>query len=278
MSEYGLTPYGLGPWGGITPFAEISVGGVVVTSTRSVVVFFTEVPLHQSPIIDKDALNPASWYILREDTGGFDDFSKGLTVVAVVEIAPYIFEIFTLEEFGPYAVAHVVLADILAEDGITPISDPYYAFFNGLQEAKSGSNTEGTIDIANPPFAENVVAGTLITGTDGDYVNDGGIPFLRKLIFRRLCALPGGFFYLDPTYGLGIRVKEPLRTTDLRRLSADIQLQVLQEPEFVSVDVKLTINPGLGVLTILVNAILAKSNRQVSLSIPMPVDSKLIAL
>ena len=78
---------------------------------------------------------------------------------------------------------------------------------------------------------------------------------------RRLMTTPGGFFHL-PNYGLGIRLKESLITTDLVKLRTEVQRQILLEPEFDSAQVAIALASN-GVLTLTVKAILSTTQQQV---------------
>lgn len=80
---------------------------------------------------------------------------------------------------------------------------------------------------------------TLTTTSGGDYASMTGEPFVKKLILRRLISKPGDFFHL-PNYGIGLRVKEPLPNTDLRKLAKAIEMQVAMEPEVLAVKASLS--------------------------------------
>jgi hypothetical protein len=73
----------------------------------------------------------------------------------------------------------------------------------------------------------------------GDLGNDRtGESGLRKRITRRVVSAASSFFHLQG-YGVGIELKGLVSVDMLRRLSARIRAQVLQEPEVQSVTVSL---------------------------------------
>lgn len=263
MPGWGLGGWGLGSFGfglGPTPF---SISYAYASSTRSVRVVLT------APASLALALAPSSWTITRVDTGA------ALTVVAVeAGLLNQEFDVYTIERFPAFPTQMMISAPSLISSSSVPITAPTFALFYALAASVSPSSTK-TVDLENPQFElPNRVAGTLRVDDSGDYVDQSGIPFLRKLIIRRLMTTPGGFFHL-PNYGLGIRLKESLITTDLVKLRTEVQRQILLEPEFDSAQVAIALAPN-GVLTLTVKAILSTTQQQVV--IPIEVPQSLVAL
>lgn len=79
-------------------------------------------------------------------------------------------------------------------------------------------------------FGGRAPSGAYVLDAKSDYDVHAGREALRKRVIRRIISSPGGFFHL-PRYGVGLRVKEPLRTTDLNDIQETIQRQVDEEPD-----------------------------------------------
>lgn len=263
MSGYGTIPYGLGLYG-LGGAGPLSVVSAQASSERTVVVTLTRPPLQSSSIGTGDATNPASWSITRADDG---------TVFHVLSARvlgdPSQVEIYTLEKFFEFSILHLVSCPGLLDQTGALILLPSSATFAGCRavpQISAAARGEST-DLANPQTSENDTAGVYHVDSSGDYKDVSGIPYLQKLIIRRLTTSPGGFFHL-PSYGLGISVKSPLKTADMGKLKAQIELQLAREPEFSAVSVRVTLSND-GILTILVRALLSKTNQEVSVPIPV---------
>ena len=261
MSGSGAAPFG-SLWNTLTASSTLWLTDVEAFSERTLHVTFSAAPQDVSPILAGDVRNPASWRVINEETG------QDLNVLAVVKVDSVTYALYCLKKFGPYAAQHRVYAEVLDTLGFV-ITDPRELPFAGCVKATPQETAVGTIDIANPYFSGEQVGGTLIVGSDGDYDNDAGIELLRKLIYRRLTTMPGGFTYLGTSYGLGLKVKEPLLVGDLEALQAQIERQVAQEPEVSAVSARLVLRPGDNVLFIQLSVTLRKTNQQVPLSIPI---------
>ena len=96
---------------------------------------------------------------------------------------------------------------------------------------------------------ETTAGSTLRIGSGGDYVSQSGEALIRKLVLRRLISKPGDFFHL-PNYGVGLRVKEPIPTVDLRKLAVQIEQQVTLEPEVAESRANLSYAAGTGSLVV----------------------------
>ena len=258
---WGTGSWGTSAWGVGTALADLTITAARATSPRSVLVTLSREPLAASTIGSGDALNPLTWSLAPSATGG-----TPLVVLSVAMRSTVTFELLTLERFDAFPRTMVVASTTLRTASGVVISDPNSATFFGMALSNPAQPVRAERDLENPPFdIETHPGGTLFVDASGDYVNQQGVPFLRKLVYRRLVTVPGGFFHL-PDYGLGIRLKEPVRIPDLNKLRAAIQLQLLREPEFSVVRVRLTLTPD-GVLTIIVRAILSQTNEEVTLPV-----------
>lgn len=236
--EWGLSEWGLGEWGGV----ELAVGpamtitGAQLLTSSSVRVTFSEPPRAVATSAVADVLNALSWALTRLDTGA------PLTILVVQQVSPTVFDVLTLEDFGPAEALHEVGSEVAlrASDGAL-IGEPNSALFAGVDVGDAADLRRAGVDLANPQAggAEHA-GGTLRIGDDGDYENDVGLSFLRKLVIRRLSTLAGAFFHL-PAYGSGLQLKQFLPISDLVKLREQLELALSREPEFRQVRSRVTL-------------------------------------
>lgn len=260
---WGRQPYGVSAYGASVA-GSVSVRRALAVSTRQVDVELTGAVRDNSPFFDGDALNPGTWQVRRLDTGA------DLTVVAVEQVAANTYRVLVLEELGPASVQHSVSSGTLLDGAGSLIASPRQALFLGvLDEDKASvatvlaSRRVAARDLANPQEV-----GTLQVDAGGDLETVTGPELVRKLILRRLMTTPGDFFHL-PEYGLGARLKEPLRLSDVPRFKAEVERQVLEEPEVEQVRATVTLSAQ-GVLSVVVRARLAQTGQQISVSYQPP--------
>jgi hypothetical protein len=267
MPGWGTGPWGTGPWSGASAFA---ISGAVAISTRTVRVTLTSEPQHLSSAAPGDALNPSTWTIVRRDTG------VAFTVLSIVDsgtTAPStVFDVTVLEDLAPHLVTHRVSSLTLRSAGGATIGLPNFADFDGVVVASTAPTRTAQIDMRNDPVptARSVptVGGTLTITAAGDYGNVTGKDLLRKLIIRRLTTRKGGFKHL-PTYGVGLRAKEPLPIADLAKLKADIEREVQKEPEVTAVRARLEMRQhGVLLVTLDVRADLPTGSDTISVRLP----------
>lgn len=261
MSGFGLDAWGLGLFGGsgATPMALQSA---VATGDRTVLVGFTVAPLQNSSIGLGDALNPASWVLLRMDT------LVSFSVMSVRKVSDVLFELMTLEKFGDALITHRIDASAITDPSGVPIANPKTEDWPGCTAFKAALVPTGDVDIASIQLSDTALAGVLrVSPSSGDYETESGVKLLQKLIIRRLTTSPGSFYHL-PGYGLGIQTKEPLLTSDLVSLKGEIERQVAREPEFAAVQAILTFKDN-GELSLNIKAKLLKNNQQVTVPIPV---------
>lgn len=232
--------------------ASLIMTSALVISTNTVLVTFSTAPLAQSNIFAGDALNPASWTISRVDTGAL------FNVMTVNQVSATSFKVLIYERFASYLVQHSVSAPTLVDPFGVTIGLANSATFYGIladvnqnQAAQAAANRYTLSDIANPPFPvtdNNSGGGSRIITASGDFKTESGNALLKKLIARRLMTTPGEFFHL-PEYGIGIRLKEPLKSSDLRALKKTIEDQISLEPEVSTVNASLLQDQATGILT-----------------------------
>lgn len=149
----------------------------------------------------------------------------------------------------PQLVLATLPATLLAIDGVLTYGKRYRVSFanitgdfTAMLVAASAAPADVRIqdgfiyDIANPYLPRDALVfppqlGTYQVTSAGDFATDrSGEAGLRKRIVRRVLAAAGSYFHLQG-YGVGIEFKGLLTVDQLRRLSARIRAQVLQEPE-----------------------------------------------
>jgi len=266
MSGWGTIPYGTGPFG-FGLWASLFIVDTFVLNERMIRVILSRQPQATSPIVEHDVLNPRSWEITRGDTG------EAYTVMGAALVAPQTVDIYTLQKWGDIFVEHTVSAPDLFDSSGNPIVLPFSDTFKGCVARKLSATPQGQVDLLNPQFPDqDGTGGALVIGSSGDYQHESGIPFLRKLIIRRLVTDIGGFFHLDQ-YGLGLRAKQATIGSDLQRLKGLIERQVALEPEFSAVRATLRLTPT-GILYIGIKARLSSSNEEVQIEIKAGVQNQ----
>lgn len=262
---WGKAPHALSIYGA-TVSGAVSVQKAVAVSTHEVDVTTTGRVRDSSPFVVGDALNPATWQVQRLDSLAF------LTVVGVAQVATNTYRLTCLEAFGPVGVQHQAGSTVLLDASGSTIVNPRFAAFQGVLDAststmaaKMAHRKTGARDYANVPTLDTF-GGTLKIDSGGDYEMVSGAELVKKLIIRRLVSKPGDFFHL-PNYGIGLRVKEPLPVADLSKLKAEIERQVLQEPEVDTVQAQL-FQTSESILTVKVRARLKKTGEPIEVSVP----------
>lgn len=265
---WGFDPYGTSPFGAAAFGEGVSILAAVAMNTKEVRVYLTSEPRHVSPTGIGDALNPATWTVQRLDTLAY------LPVMAVVEYSPTVFGVVLATALGDAVTIHEVSSATLLDAGGGIILPPRKAQFAGLiadtdatTQAKLAKRGASIRDIANPQSPRtlpDVVGGTLVIGSSGDYETVTGVELIKKLIIRRLTTGEGDFFHL-PKYGIASWAKEVTTPSNLAPLRAAIERQVLKEPEVSEAAVALTLSAD-DVLKIAVKATIRPSGERLEFS------------
>lgn len=260
MSGWGLSSWGLGSWGSLP--GPLSVVSALALATRTVRVVLTTTPLAASATGVGDALNPDTWSLTRLDTG------FAFTIASIDQVDAVTFDLFLVEALGPAHVTHQVGSTTMQKPTGALIQSPYFATFTGLEASVPAGVRTAQEDVANPPAPPGLtsVGGTLVMTAAGDYALVAGAELLKKLILRRLTTTPGDFAHL-PNYGLGLSIKEPLRTNDLLLLQRAIEQQVSLEPDVADVQANLSFSNAEGILTVKVTATFRATGQQVTTSL-----------
>lgn len=266
MAGWGTGGWGTSPWGsGAAAASGLSVAYGYASATSKVTVGLTAEPAHTSPAGAGDALNPASWAVVRLDSGA------AYTVVAVAELSAQVYELTLLEALADVSVTHRVTASLVDVSGNAAVP-PLYADFAGVQQNAGGdapTDADDVVDLRYYHVSRNPVGGTLNIGTDGDYQVMAGEELVRKLIIRRLTTRPGEFFHL-PDYGFDLGAKDVVRPTELLRMRKAIRDAVTEEPEVADAGVGLTLDAAAGVLYVEVRAKLQASGETLEVNTELP--------
>lgn len=228
--------WGGSTWGGLT--VAIALDHAAAVGPKLVDVWLTGTPRADSPYNPGDALNPATWRVVRNDSG--DSF----TVVSATRVSALRYRLQVIEPLGGTTVEHTVSTSTLRAINGTLCVSPREADFFGIDsdQGTQFSVSARPIDIKTDAIAATAyaVGGGIGMGEDGDYQTHSGNELLRKLIIRRLVTPKGAFFHL-PNYGLGLPLKLPLRTSRLNELKADIEEQCLLERDVLGAACSITI-------------------------------------
>lgn len=264
---WGIGDYGGDPWGGGV-IGDLYVVGATLTSERTVELELSKPPRAVSSVADGDALNPLTWFVRTYDSTGAID--RVLLVLAVRQVSTTVFELYTLDKFSSHLILHRAGSTTLVDPTGFLIAAPTSADFLGSLAQVPLVVNRGLVDVANPQLGKDgSVGGTLVVGASGDYENESGEALYRKLVLRRLLTTPGDWFHYDPSYGVGIRLKEPFLANDLVKLKGDVERQLSLEPEFAAVQARITLGSD-NVMIITVKVQIKSTNAILSIPIQVP--------
>jgi len=214
---------------------SMAVVEVIQSSINSIDITFDEEPLHLDPSGDEDGVN-LSLYSLSGPAAP--------NPVRLLQIAEYIgsntIRLYTDGPLVPGQSYTMGYGGITAVSGAmlwpTTGSATWTAF--GADESPAPARLERSRwDIRNPQTSRDaggVELGTMAVDEEGDVDVETGRAYLRKRIMRRLSTSKGAFAHL-PNYGIELNTKELCRPAQLRRLQQDVEAQVAEEPDVVSV-------------------------------------------
>jgi hypothetical protein len=244
-------------------------------STNDVVVNLSAPVLSRRNVVVGDANNQNTWQISRLDTNSL------VPIAMVTHVTPTQYVLHTQVPLPPRSIACVVSTNSLLDTTGTLISLPRSASFFGVTEEATStpaltasSQTQSPTDLLNrnAPAVDGSygLSGTLVV-RGGDYANESGVPLTRKLVIRRLVAAVGDFYHL-PTYGCGLKVKQPLPTSKLMPLQATIKQQIGLEPGVSSVSVSLMQSDT--VLTVGLSFVPIATGQAVSMTVPFKIGAR----
>lgn len=268
-SGYGTDYYGVGPWGIAPPTGTFSLEDIFAVSERSVRVTFTEAAYVQSAFKVGSALNLATWSISIVGS------SDPLILIGVREVTgsgARQFELYTLNKFPSYfSTLNVQFPNVLSASE-TPIVGPSSGTCAAAKvpEITPRLNKIDYVDISNVPTGPTETLGVMQVAASGDYAEDVGDALLKKMVLRRITSLPGAFFHIpESEFGLGVRTKEPLLYSDMKAFKAELERQILLEPDASRVQATVLLGSD-GVLTVKVRVRRQSTGREFDVSVDIP--------
>lgn len=270
MSGYGVLPYGTGYWGTGVSTVPTADATVFAAGDRKARIILASEPLHVSTTGTGDALNPRNWSLTEPATG------KVWTILTVTMVDKFTYDLVTLEIFpNHFGQLQLATSSLVSPSGIPfPIIEKVftgaYLDANSTNQKRTTARGYSPKDLANIPTPfEDLVGGTLQITSGGDYASMSGDALIRKLIMRRLVSKRGDFFHL-PTYGAGLREKEPVPTVDLRKIATEVEQQVALEPEVAESRANVSYQAAASAMVIQVKARLKASGDVVQVALPVP--------
>ena len=204
---------------------------------QTVRVTLSGMPLHRSPAARNDALNSANWFFSVAAGQGTAPVCVG--VKRALAVFPDV-GVYNADEVAvdvqvdrPVVVSltyKVEARNIFSFSG-EPLGFPYSAEFPGAIRTKMLfplKRDVGYADFDNSPFL-----GSFRVDSSGDIAFHTGSSSLRKRVYRRVITQKGSFSFL-PDYGLSLNMKKPITIDFMQKFKADLNKQILQEPEVKS--------------------------------------------
>lgn len=283
MKGWGTQKWGTCGWG--VPGACDVLSVVTAEAIRENLVRITfNLPVRYTDVRGLiDAADPENYVIDPVDgTIGADGLPPRPVFPILVEQADVegangrVLDVWTDRRLSPYPAEYLFrLLKSVAANG-APIASFTPSRFYGLEwepPVPANATTPAT-DIANPGFeaipgASQILGVYPVTST-GDYATDQGLVSYKKRIIRRLTTRRGAFAHLT-SYGVGLldEVKRLALPATQRKLAAEAEAQIKQEPETIGVEVSIssdTRSPGLFIFRVRART---KTFGSVSLDIPV---------
>lgn len=247
---YGLDYWGVGPWGVGAVTGTFSLESIFANSERTIRVTFTEPAMIGTPLKAGAGVNLATWSATADGVP--------LTILAVraVDDAGRQFELYTLQKFPPVGSTLAVSFPTILDDAGSPLVGASSGTCAGarLPLRTPLLNRIDTVDLANVAVNAVQASGVYPVMAGGDYLKQSGDALLAKLIYRRMMTVPGEFSHIPPeNFGLGLRPKEVLLLNDVPALRAEVERQVMREPDVEDVRASVQIDDD-GVVFIQVSA------------------------
>ena len=238
---YGKEVLGPGPYGA---GGLLHVLRAAAISGRVVRVVFDEAPVHLSQSGAFDSLSPSN-YQFTIVTGQANaplpiKVKQGLIVgpTLVVRSGDERGVDVQLDRTTVIGVVYRVTALNIRAAGGGELGSPLAADFGGrvpLQQTKPGVRGASNVDIKN-----SISKGVWTIDDSGDLVNEGGIASLKKRVLRRAVTQPNAFSWLV-NYGVRTKLKESFSIVEVTAAKANLEAQILEEPEVAEVAVQTTI-------------------------------------
>jgi len=246
--SFGISPWGLGPWGGVDGFY---LSNAYCLDSQTVVAVFNTKPRQLEDDNAADAVR-ASAYTLAIASSKLGQAPPRVPDLLSARRDPsdennVLIRLST--DIGPPSVEYVLgVAATVKSDGGQTIGARSSNFF-GLLVVKTAAQTlaKPLQDVRYEFATEGELSGVLRYTASGDLATSEASVVRRKLVLRRLIVAPGEFVW-DPTFGVDIATSELVRPSSFPALERRITEQLKLEPEVDQVKVRITRVPGQGVV------------------------------
>jgi hypothetical protein len=251
-AAYGIDAFGTAAFGIALATGSFEIEDIFAVSERAIRMTLTYQAGDFSATKGGSVFNPTMYTVTDLTTG----VSQVVLGVAMVEdSAMRQFDIVTLQKHSPYpGMMRIAVGSILDDTGRT-LGGVRTRDVEGCTTlaGRYGVRQEPA-DIRNSPVNGTTLDSILSVTPGGDLDTETGSELLKKMILRRLVTSPGEFTHLrNKAFGVGLRVKEIMRVSDLIALRVLVEREVLQEPDVDTVNATVT-EDGEGVVAIKVQA------------------------
>lgn len=259
MSQFGLAPFGTGPFGGP---GQMLLLGMLTAASNELVAVFDVPPKADDPKGYRSATNIKNWTLAAIDPRIQSTADPNVFYIPSAEAVPiytpriiratqdpnveeqiHLYLDAPMEEDVSYDIEAI---NVEGDECETP-TGPYIYRVRALYEGPIASprfvQEDRYRDWASEPFPpdDRSLAGSWLFDESGDVAIHNADASLRKRILRRLLANPGEFSHL-PTYGVGVlELKRLLRPGVVQTLANRAAEQVKKEPDVINAGVSATL-------------------------------------
>lgn len=215
-------------------------------NSNTIRVLLSMEPRRRSPIGDRDALNRLLWTVevisgsgdvpvveLVENAIAQPTFVAGVPTAWSVDVR--------VNRSLLRALTYRITASVLMQafdDQTMAVSPQNRDDFPGDMLPRSRRPPPASLMQRGVDFHYLTFDGRFRVDSRGDVGSHAGIDALKKRIIRRMLSSPGSFYHL-PDYGVGFRLKELLRTTDIETVRLRAKREVEREEEVERADVEI---------------------------------------
>lgn len=246
MPGFGPGSWGPSPWGIGAPAAAFAVDHALAIDGNTVRITYTDNPQTVHDRLTTDGLNPRN-YAITILAGPNAAWSPRVAHVYPVDGDPLSLDL-RLDQTMPGKMMsqqtqfRVTVTNVMSAAGAMLVGAPYAAFWSLNQmvmETTVRLDRAAGRDLSRPWTPNSPAGGTFRIGSSGDYRFDSGLTLVKKLIYRRILTVKGGFFHL-PNYGMGLKPKAVAYPYQLTSARAEMRRQILEESEVQDCTVKVT--------------------------------------
>lgn len=259
MSQFGIAPFGVGPFGGP---GQIQLLGMLTAATNELVAVFDVPPKANDSKGYRSATNVKNWAVAAIDPRIYSTADPAVFYMPSAEAVPrytpriiratqdasteeqiHLYLDAPLEEDCSYDIKLLNVEGAACETPTGALIYRVRALYEGPVAVPRFVQEDRYRDWASEPFppSDNSPAGSWVFDESGDVGIHGGDASLRKRILRRLLANPGDFPHL-PNYGVGVlELKRLLRPGVVQTLANRAAEQVKREPDVVNAGVTATL-------------------------------------